>query len=66
MTIKELYEMAKAFNLEEAPIFIGYSCGDDWYSLGGQNLVSSMVDINRDRDLFGEKLPDRNIFITLE
>ena len=66
MTIKELYEFAKKFELEEAPIFIGYACDDDWYTIGGQNLVPSMVDINQEGDLCGDKLPDKNIFITIK
>ena len=66
MTIKELYEFAKAFDLEDAPIFIGYMCDDDCYSISGQTLVSSMVDINRVEDLYGDELPNKNIFITIE
>lgn len=66
MTVKELYDFAKKHNLEDTQIFIGYACNDDWYSIGGQRLMSNMVDINEECDLFGEKLPDRNIFITLK
>lgn len=65
MTAKELYEFAKKYNLEDTQIFIGYACDDDWYSIGGQRLMPNMVDINEEADLSGEKLPDRNIFITL-
>jgi hypothetical protein len=66
MTAKELYDFAKKYGLEDTEIFIGYACEDDWYAIGGQRLMSDMVDINEERDLSGEKLPDRNIFITLK
>ena len=66
MTVKELYNFAKKYDLEDTQIFIGYACDDDWYTVGGQRLMSDMVDINEKCDLFGEKLPDRNIFITLK
>lgn len=66
MTVKELYDFAKEHNLENTQIFIGYACDDDCYSIGGERLMSHMVSINEEGDLFGEKLPDRNIFITLE
>lgn len=66
MTVKELYDFAKEHNLENTQIFIGYACDDDCYSIGGERLMSHMVSINEEGDLFGEELPDRNIFITLE
>jgi hypothetical protein len=66
MTVKELYDFAKKYDLEDTQIFIGYACDDDYYTIGSQRLMSDMVDINEERDLFGEKLPDRNIFITLK
>ena len=66
MTVKELYDFAKKYDLENTQIFIGYGCEDDWYSIGGQKLMPDMADINEERDLFGEKLPDKNIFITLK
>lgn len=66
MTVKELYDFAKKYDLEDTQIFIGYACNDDWYAIGGQELKSDMVDINEEYDLFGAKLPDRNIFITLK
>lgn len=66
MTVKELYEFAKKYDLEDTQIFIGYACDDDWYSIGGRELSSDMVDINEECDLFGAELPDRNIFITLK
>ena len=35
MTVKELYEMAKAKGLENAPLTIDYQCDDDWYNYSG-------------------------------
>ena len=32
MTVRDLYEMAKAKGLENAPLTIDYQCSDDWYS----------------------------------
>lgn len=32
MTIKALYEMAKAKGLENAPLTLDYQCSDGWYS----------------------------------
>lgn len=32
MTIRDLYEMAKAKGLENAPLTLDYQCSDDWYS----------------------------------
>ena len=66
MTVQELYDFAKKHNLENTQIFIGCACDDDYYSIGGERLMSHMISINEECDLFGEKLPDRNIFITLE
>ena len=34
MTIKELYELAKATNHENATIRVQYYCGASWYDLG--------------------------------
>ena len=65
MTIKELYDFAKKHNLENAQIFIGYDCDDDWFSIGGRRLMPNMVGINEKCNLYGDKLPDKNIFITL-
>lgn len=33
MTVKELYELAKATNHENATIRVMYYCGDSWYDL---------------------------------
>lgn len=32
MTVKDLYEMAKAKGLENAPLTLDYQCSDGWYS----------------------------------
>lgn len=32
MTVRDLYEMAKAKGLEHAPLTIDYNCSDGWYS----------------------------------
>ena len=32
MTVRDLYEKAKAKGLENAPLTIDYQCNDDWYS----------------------------------
>ena len=32
MTVRDLYEMAKARGLENAPLTLDYQCNDDWYS----------------------------------
>lgn len=66
MTVKELYEFAKKHELENVQVFIGYNCDDDCYIISGDRLTSDMVDINMETDLCGDKLPDRNIFITLK
>ena len=33
MTVKELYEYCKELKIEDYPILVDYSCGDDYYSL---------------------------------
>ena len=35
MTIKEIYEYAKARGLEDTPLEIEYTCNDDWYDFNG-------------------------------
>lgn len=35
MTIKELYEWAKAHDLENAPLKVSYTCDDDTYNYDG-------------------------------
>ena len=32
MTIKELYEQAKARGMENSPLMLDFSCSDDYYS----------------------------------
>ena len=32
MTVKELYEYCKELKIEDYPILVDYTCGDDYYS----------------------------------
>ena len=32
MTVKEFYEHCKKIGAEDFPLFIDYTCGDDYYS----------------------------------
>ena len=40
ITIKELYESAKAIGKENLPIGITYSCSDDWYDIFNNEIES--------------------------
>lgn len=44
ITIKDLYEKAKAENKENLPIVITYTCCDDWYN--GYNKVVNEIDFD--------------------
>ena len=54
MTIKDLYDMAKAIGIENATLTLDYQCNDDWYSYCN--------DINQDDIVF----LDNEICISIE
>ena len=43
MTIKQLYEMAKIAEKEDAPIILDYICGDCWYDYSGDISKSDVT-----------------------
>ena len=48
MTIKNLYEWAKAKGIENNLLVISYACDDDWYSFDCQGIEQSQLSIFRD------------------
>lgn len=44
MTIRQLYELAKAHGIEDMPLSITYFCNDDWYSFTQRTFTKNMFD----------------------
>ncbi len=45
ITIRQLYELAKAHGIEDMPLSISYFCNDDWYSFINRTITKDMFDI---------------------
>lgn len=59
MTVKDLYEMAKAKGLEHAPLTIDYQCSDGWYSYSDNVHEEDIVFMGDD----GHHAKEVNIYI---
>lgn len=64
MTVKELYEYCKELKIEDYPIFVDYTCGDDYYSFE-EYIEEKNVDYGK-RTAYGENLPTDSLVIRIE
>ena len=46
ITIEELYELAKAYGVENMPLVLNYFCRDDYYGFEGYNVQISDITVN--------------------
>ena len=48
MTIKDLYEWAKARGIENNLLVVSYACCDDWYSFDNYEIKEQFLIVNKD------------------
>lgn len=48
MTIAELYEYAKALEIENLPIYVTYECSDCWYDFN-KELTKNLIETAKDK-----------------
>lgn len=63
MTVKEFYEHCKKIGAEDFPIFIDYTCDDDYYSCE-QYLEKRNIKCKK-RTAYGEDLPTTSLIISI-
>ena len=54
MTIRQLYELAKAHGIEDIPLSITYFCDDDWYGFTSRTFTKDMFDTETAEICFGD------------
>ena len=64
MTVKEFYEHCKKIGAEDFPIFMDYTCDDDYYSCE-QFLEKRNIKCKK-QTAYGENLPTTCLIIRIE
>ena len=64
MTVKEFYEHCKQIGAEDFPIFVDYTCDDDYYSCE-QYLEKRNIKCKK-QTAYGKNLPTTSLIIRIE